>query len=158
MMVLYEKLLNEVVNAGVSVFEVKMQGRIKGLYSDDVIWINEAIDTDSEKYSILAEEFGHYNTSVGNIIDQSKLINRKQEQRARTWAYEYTIPISKIVSAHKAHVKNKFELAEYLGVTEDFVERTIERYIEKYGDYVSYKNFTVCLNPLGVLEWFDFSH
>ena len=38
-----------------------------------------------EKASVLAEELGHYYTTVGNILDQEDAGNRKQEHKARTW-------------------------------------------------------------------------
>ena len=42
--------------------------------------------TDIEKSCVLAEELGHYYTTVGDILDQSDDGNRKQERRARLWA------------------------------------------------------------------------
>ncbi|HAM79624.1 MAG TPA: ImmA/IrrE family metallo-endopeptidase [Ornithinibacillus sp.] len=152
----YEKLLDEASSLGLSVYERYLKGQIKGLYSDNVIWMNKSLPTYAEKYCILAEEMGHYKTSVGNILDQSKIDNRKQEQRARSWAYEKIVPLSKIIQAHKEQIKNKYEFAEFLGVTESFLEKALERYQEKYGDAINYnKGYTICFNPLGVIEWFE---
>lgn len=53
--------------------------RIKGLYIDGTITLNENLSTTSEKACILAEELGHYYTASGNILDQQE--NRKQELR-----------------------------------------------------------------------------
>lgn len=151
----YENLLQEAQQHGIDTYEKPMTPTIKGLYSDKVIWINKNIPTNDEKACILAEELGHYHTSSGNILDQSKISNRKQELRARTWAYERLVPLQKIVQAHKSGVRNRYELAEYLGVTEDFLNSAIKRYQEKYGLCVSVESYTVCFEPLGVLEMFE---
>lgn len=148
----YGNLLKEAQQQGVDIYEKEMIN--KGLYGDNVIWINKFLPT-AAKYSILAEELGHHYKTVGNILDQSKLTNRKQEKLARTWAYERTIPLSKIVQAHKERLKNRYEFAEFLGVTEDFLEEALERYQDKHGPTVRYRHYTICFNPLGVIEWFD---
>lgn len=153
MLLKYEGLLQE-IDQHLYVYEQKLPNKIKGLQGDNVIWINKAL-SNTEKYCILAEELGHYHTSYGNITDQSKLTNRKQEKRARSWAYEETIPLSKIVQAHKARVKDKHELAEFLEVTEDFLEDALDRYKEKYGIFVEHEGHTICFEPLGVMEWFE---
>ncbi|WP_217588811.1 ImmA/IrrE family metallo-endopeptidase [Lentibacillus saliphilus] len=151
----FERLLKEANSLGIDVDERPLKGHIKGLYCDNVIWINKDLPTLNEKYCVLAEELGHYHTSVGDILDQSKLSNRKQEQRARSWAYERIVPLSKIVQAHKEHIRNRFELAEFLGVTETFLEFALDRYKEKYGIAINFNGYTICFEPLGVIEWFD---
>lgn len=154
---MYEKLLNHASKYNVEVYEKSMVKNVKGLYADNIIWINKNyLKTSADKASILAEELGHYHTTVGDIIDQSKIANRKQELRARAWAYEKTIPIPKIIEAHRLNLRNKYELANYLEVTEAFLEAALQRYKDKYGLSVYYDNYTVCFDPLGVIEWFDY--
>lgn len=97
----YENLLREAQQHGIDTYEKPMTPTIKGLYSDKVIWINKNIPTNDEKACILAEELGHYHTSSGNILDQSKISNRKQELRARTWAYERLVPLQKLYKPTK---------------------------------------------------------
>jgi len=152
----YEKLIREAVHHGLDISEKPMTPAMKGLYADGVIWINKNIPTKAEKTCILAEELGHYHTTEGDILDQSKIKNRKQELRARTWAYEKLIPLSSIVQAHKQGFQNRYDLAEYLGVTEEFLDSAIKRYKEKYGLFASVDGYTVCFEPLGVIEFFDF--
>lgn len=151
----YEKLLEEAQQHGVDIYEKPMQPRNKGLYSDKVIWINKHIETSIEKACVLAEELGHYHTSAGDIIDQSNLNNRKQEKRAHAWAFEKLVPLEKIVQAHKIKPKNKYELAEFLGVTESFLDEALKRYMEKYGLSTKFENYVICFEPLGVVEWFE---
>ncbi|WP_160045679.1 ImmA/IrrE family metallo-endopeptidase [Paenibacillus sp. USDA918EY] len=146
----YEKLLHEAFSFNVSVYEMPM--RNKGLYSDGIVWINKGLPTNAERNCILAEELGHYHTSSGNILDQRDIRNRKQELRARQWAYERLVPLSSIVQAHKAKVKGRFEIAEYLGVTEEFLQASIDRYRDKYGILTSIDNYIIFLDPLRVIE------
>jgi Zn-dependent peptidase ImmA (M78 family) len=151
----YEKLLSEAYYNSIEVYEKEMKPTVKGLYSDKIIWVNKYISSSIEKRCILAEELGHYHTSYGVILDQTKLQNRKQEKRARNWAYECLIPLNKIVQAHKHCVKNRHELADYLDVTEAFLEEALKRYKEKYGLFKSIDGFTICFEPLGVIEMFE---
>ena len=152
---MYETLLLEAAHLGIDTYEKQMPYRLKGLYSNNIIWINNNMETSYEKACILAEELGHYHTSSGDIVNQNKIQNRKQEKVARSWAYERLVPLSKIIQAHKEAIRNRYELAQYLEITEEFLENAIKRYKEKYGDTVNYKEYTICFEPLGVIEWFD---
>jgi len=152
---LYDNLLNECseLEVEVEVYEVSMKN--KGLYSDNVIWINKLLPTIVEKYCVLAEEIGHHHKTTGDILDLSSADNGKQELKARSWAYERLVPFSMIIQAHKLHIANRFELADFLNVTEEFLEAALEWYKSKYGLYISIDNFTICFEPLGVIEYFD---
>lgn len=151
----YELLLREAEQQGVDVYELPLKGRLKGLYHRNAICINRRLSRITEKTCILAEELGHYHTSAGNILDQSDIRNRKQELRARCWAYERLVSLPNIVQAHQLGIRNRFELAEHLGVTEDFLESALKRYQEKYGLCVPVGKYTVCFEPLGVIEFFE---
>lgn len=150
----YENLLLEADNNSVEVYEKDMKPSIKGLYCDNVIWINKRFGS-NEMHCVLAEELGHHFTSYGDILDQSTIVNRKQEKAARNWAYKKLVPLRKIVQAHKKGIKNRYELAEFLNVTELFLNDSIERYKEEYGLSKDVDGLTVCFEPLGVLELFE---
>lgn len=133
---------------------------IKGIYiksrSAGIILLNKNIQTTTEKTCILAEEIGHYHTTFGDITDQTKIANRKQERRAREWAYQRLIPLQRIVDAYRAKVTSRYELAEYLGVTEVFLQSSIERYQDKYGLYATVDDrYAIYFDPLRVLEIFE---
>lgn len=50
-------------------------------------------------------------------------------------------------------------MAEHLEVTEDFLKETIERYRQKYGVYVSIKNYVIYFEPtVGVMKITDQSY
>lgn len=148
---MYETLLDECFEENIDVYEKLIGGKIKGLYSNNVIWINKKIKTSVEKACVLAEELGHHYTTFGDILDQSTLINRKQELRARWWAYEKLIPLNKIVQAQKAGVRTSYELAEFLEVTEEFLHEALSRYRSKYGIYVFVDDRKIILDPLNVV-------
>ncbi|MBE0344396.1 ImmA/IrrE family metallo-endopeptidase [Paenibacillus sp. 28ISP30-2] len=141
--------------AGIGIVEKNLRGRNKGLYGDGLIILDKRISTTIEKACILAEELGHYHTSAGNILDQKDIRNRKQELRARQWAYQCMIPLDRIVQAHHARVKGRYEIAEYLNVTEEFLQSAIDRYRDKYGLFATYnEKYIICFDSLGVLELF----
>lgn len=77
----YEELLKVVDEEKIELFENNYIGKLDGLYLDNTITIKTNLKTDAEKKSVLAEELGHYYTSYGNILDQTKLENIKQEKR-----------------------------------------------------------------------------
>ncbi|MEC0234424.1 ImmA/IrrE family metallo-endopeptidase [Paenibacillus kribbensis] len=151
----YEALSTEAYTQGVDVLEKNLRGRNKGLYGDGVILLDKRISTIVEKACILAEELGHFHTSSGNILDQKDIRNRKQELRARQWAYQCMIPLDRIVQAHHVRVSGRYDLAEYLGITEEFLQAAIDRFTEKYGLSVKADDrHIVVFNPLGVIELF----
>lgn len=150
----YDRLLKEADQHRIHTYEKRMPTRLRGLYKDGVICINRD-GTSIEKACTLAEEIGHHLTTVGDILDQSKLDNRRQERRARIWAHEKLVPLRRIVGAYHAGIHNRHELAEWLQVTEQFLDEALQRYREKYGLFVRVGKHTVTLDPLGVLESFE---
>lgn len=132
---------------------------IKGLYIETghtrMILLNKTLPLQTEKRCVLAEELGHYYTTFGNITDQTDVRNRKHEKRARNWAYEKLITMDKLVEASRLGIRNRYELAEYLEVTEPFLEEALLHFKEKYGLYATFENFIIYFEPLGVLERFE---
>lgn len=149
----YEALTIEAHASGIEIVEKTLRGRNKGLYGNGLILIDKRITTIIEKACILAEELGHHHTSSGNILDQQDIRNRKQELLARQWAYHCMLPLDRIVEAHRAKISGRYELAEYLGVTEEFLQAAIDRFTAKYGLTVKADDHhIVVLDPLGVIE------
>lgn len=149
---MYEKLLKEAEQHGLSIYERPMPENVKGLYGDNVIWISKGIESQTEKACVLAEEIGHHFTSAGHILDQTSIINRKQELRARYWAYEKLVPLTSLIEAFKFGVRTRFELAEYLNVTETFLGQALQHYKNKYGLYKKVDQYTIQFDPLLILE------
>lgn len=143
----YEKLQDKACEDGIDVIDYPFESNnIKGLYCDGVIAIREDM-TIPEKTCALAEELGHHETSVGNIIDMASAANRKQERQARLWAYNKQIGLIGLVRAFEHGCQNRFEIAEYLEVTEEFLEECIECYRNKYGICKRVDNYVVYFIP-----------
>jgi len=153
----YEELLIEAEKQGIEILESDRIGELKGLYIDNIIVINSKIETSSEKLCILAEEIGHHYKTIGNILDQSNVSNIKQERIARAWGYEKLVSLESIIKAYKNGIRNKYELAEFLEVTEEFLEDAIKHYQRKHGLYCKVHNFYIYFNPLLVLETLDYN-
>lgn len=147
----YEELLQEADSKGLVVKEKPLKynnGRIKGTK----IAIRKDMST-IEKTCVLAEELGHHYTTTGNILDQSSVSNRKQELRARLWAYNKQIGLYGIIQAYKRRCQNLAEMAEYLDVTEEFLRDALDRYRSKYGKSVVLDNYVIFFEPgLAVME------
>ena len=142
----YEELLLEADELGLIVAEKPLKyndGRIKGKR----IAIRQDIPTSIEKKCVLAEELGHYYKNVGNILDQTRTANRKQEHIARVWAYNKLVTFDSLVDAFEYGCSNKYEYAEYIGVTEQFLLDSIEQFKQKYGCYKKIGNYIFVFYP-----------
>jgi hypothetical protein len=148
----YETLLKEADSLGLIVKEKPLRynnGRIKG----NRIAIRKDIETTAEKACVLAEELGHYYTAVGDIIDQSSTGNRKQEMQGRILAYNKQVGLRGIIDAYLHNCQNLFETAEYLGVTEEFLNDSLTYYTNKYGVCTQVDNYVIFFQPnIGVME------
>lgn len=151
----YEKLLDNATKDNVSVIENYPfeSNRFKGLYCDGVIALSKSIETDAERACILAEELGHHYTATGDILDQSTVVNRKEEMCGRLVAYNRLVGLRGIVDAYLHHCQSLFETAEYLGVTEEFLNDSIACYKSKYGVCGQIDNYIIMFEPgIAVLE------
>ena len=149
---MYEELLNEAEQDNITVVYRPMRGNIKGLYYDRVIALNKNIDTTAEKTCVLAEELGHYYTSCGDILDQKITTNRKQEEKAKRWAVQRLVSLNDFICAFRSGARNKFEVAEYLGITEEFLDKIVEVYSRKYGAYKVIDDWIIYFSPFGYLR------
>ena len=100
-----------------------------------------------EKTCALAEELGHHETSVGNILDMSSAANRKQERQARLHGYNRLIGLIGIVHAFNAGCQNKYEIADFLDVTEEYLQECINCYQSKYGICTTVDNYVIYFVP-----------
>lgn len=144
----FEHLEDEACRDGIDIVHRKFNSnRIKGLYCDGTVALNSQLETSKERACILAEELGHHYTSVGNILDLTVTENRKQERQARIWAYNKQIGLRGLINAYEHGCRCRHEVADYLEVTEEFLEEAINCYREKYGVYATVDNYTVYFIP-----------
>lgn len=148
----YEQLLSS-SGENVTVIEKRFKSKAKGLCKGNKIGISKDIDTSIEKACVLAEELGHYYTSIGNILDMEDIRNRKQEQQARLWGYNKLIGLTGIIRAFEAGCQSDQEAADYLEVTAEYLHEAIECYKNKYGVYKEVDNYVIYFIPhLAVLK------
>lgn len=147
----YEQLLSS-SGENIIVVEKNFKSQAKGLCKGNKIGISKAISTSTEKACILAEELGHHYTTVGNILNQSSVSNRKQELRARMWAYNKLIGLMGIIKSYEHGCQSYHEMAEYLEVTEEFLRDALKRYHQKYGICTTLDNYIIYFEPLGVVK------
>ena len=145
-------LLDQAESCGLYVKEKPLQyndGRIRG----NRILIRSTIETRCQKAAVLCEEIGHYETAVGNILDQSVTANRKQELRGRIWAYNRLIGLTGILRAYKMGCRNRYEIAECLDVPEETLQEALNYYHARYGVCTQVDNYVIYFEPaLGVME------
>lgn len=153
-MTCYEKLLQDVTDAGVQVKEnIPFESHSNGLIKDNKIGLSNTLKTSIEKRCVLAEEYAHYQISTTDIIDLRNTNNRKEERKARLLTYNKLIGLRGIVNAYNHRCRTLHDVAEYLEVTEEFLIEALECYRLKYGICAEIDNYIVYFEPtLGVLE------
>lgn len=151
-----EQLEQEACDNGITIDYVNFNSeRLCGLYIDGSIAIKEGM-VSSKTADTIAEELGHHYTSVGNILKQDTINARKQERTARLWSYNKRIGLIGILNAFQNHCTNRYEIAEYLGISEDTLTDALECYRQIYGTGVMVDNYFIQFEPaLQVYEYFS---
>lgn len=142
----YEALLKKADSHQLTVKEKPLRQH-DGLIVGNKIAIRKDIETTTEKSCVLAEELGHHYTSSGNILDQSDTMNRKQEYRARLYGYNLKIGLMGIVQAYEHGCRNRYEMAEYLDCTEEYLTEALNCYRSKYGEFTRIDNYIIYFMP-----------
>ena len=130
----YEQLLTAANQEGLLVKEQPLTGH-DGLIRGSRIAIRKNIETQAEKSCVLAEEIG------------------QQVYRARLYGYNLKIGLAGLIRAYEARCRNRYEMAEYLDVTEEYLEEAIDCYKAKYGLYASVDNYIIYFEPFAVMKF-----
>ena len=147
----YEQLLTE--NEHIKIRDThSLPDGYSGFYNDGIILIDKNLP-ETRKAEVLYEELAHHKLTYGNILDQSKWINRKFESYARRHGYEAALPLRIIVEAHHYGVSNLYELAEYVQLSEEHVLEILEYYKTKHGYSTRYGKYVIQFEPLRVFEY-----
>lgn len=147
---LYEEMLIEHDYIEVRETDV-MPLDLHGAWLGDLILIKNNL-SETRKAEVLYEELAHHKLTYGNILDQSKWINRKFENYARRHGYEAALPLRIIVEAHHYGVSNLYELAEYVQLSEEHVLEILEHYKNKFGIGTHYGDNVITFEPLRVYK------
>ena len=142
----YEDLLEECRQLDIKVKEISLKGS-NGRCSGNRIAIDKSLKTVTEKKCTLAEELGHYHLTVGDITDLSDIKNVKQELKARRYGYKLLIEPDDLVHAMKNGCSNKYEIAEYLNISESCFEEIIEDFKKQYGMGILVGNYYLQFEP-----------
>lgn len=140
----YDELLAEADSENLIVREKPLQSANGRIYGNRIA-IRKGISS-TEKTCVLAEEIGHYKTTIGNILDQSDTNNRKQEISARKWAVDKLLHIEDLFRAEAACCSTLYEVAEYLEVTEEFLLESIKVFKRRYGHSYTSGEKTIIFN------------
>ena len=147
----YEQLLTTADQNGLLVKE-KTLVQHDGLLRGKRIAIRKDIETQAEKSCVLAEEIGHHCTSSGNILDQTDVMNQKQEYRARLYGYNLKIGLTGLIRAYEAGCRDLYEMADFLDATEEYLKEAIQCYSSKYGTCVAVDNYIIYFEPFAVMK------
>lgn len=121
----YEKLMAEY--EGICYMREQSGMVHEGLYSDGCIAIKKELP-EKRKTPILAEEIGHFELSVGNILDLKEMANLKQEYKARVWAYKKLVQPEDIYEAVSNGYTTVWDIADYLDIDEIFLAECLKYY------------------------------
>lgn len=144
----YEDLLNEYANEDLVIKEKPLQSSNGRIYNNRIA-IRHDMNT-VDKTCTLAEELGHYYTTTGDILDQTNVSNRKQEHRARMWAYDKLLPLQFFILAFKHGCRSIHETAEFLEVSEAFLLECVGAYYSKYGTYLEFNGYLLMFSETGL--------
>lgn len=101
--------------------------------------------------AILAEEFGHFMTSVGDTVrgaDQIRI--QRAEDRAMRSAVDMLISPEAVIYAIKDGVRNWFELSEALDLPENFLRKAVEVWKKQFGPVYTTEDSVLWLDPLSL--------
>ncbi len=147
----YEQLLAE--NEHIKIKDThSLPDGYSGFYKDGIILIDKDL-SETRKAEVLYEELAHHKLTYGNILDQSRWINRKFENYARRHGFEAALPLRIIVEAHNYGVSSLYELADYVQLSEKYIVEILEHYKQKHGLTTRYGKCVIQFEPLRVFEY-----
>lgn len=143
----YKEMKDRAFDEGLIVKELDIPG-YKGRIKGNRIAIHDGIESDAARACVLAEEIGHFHTTVGSINGRTDHDALRQEHIARAYAYELQVGLSGIIRAYRRICRTYQEVAEELGVTVPFLQDALEYYKMKYGtDPVEVDGYTLRFVP-----------
>lgn len=102
--------------------------------TNDAYYINidaSRIETNAERKVCLAHELGHCISGTTYTINHSSLYRGSAEYRADYRAAQLVIPFDELKECVMKGITEKYDLAEFFGVTEEFIDRTLYIYSNK---------------------------
>ena len=127
------KLYNIAERENIDIINFKMKNKaiIERIDKEYYIGLNYSkIESVTEEKELLAEELGHYycNAFYNSNSDFSTI--SKKEYRANKWKCTVLVSANDFIDAFKKGLKNIYEIAEYLNLSEDTVAFAYNYYKE----------------------------
>ncbi len=85
----------------------------------------------SEQKTMLAHELGHCRTGAFYNQYTPLSLREKCEKKADEWAILHCVPFDALIFACKSGIHTRYELAEYFGVSEHFMKKAIDYYLQR---------------------------
>ena len=98
-------------------------------FGDFIVIDEKAMENSAEERTLAAHEIGHCETNAFYDYDDSLVTRGKAEEQATRWAVKKLIDKKTMMSLLKKGYE-KWDLAEYFNVTEEFIEKAYQLYFE----------------------------
>ncbi len=109
-------------------FNVKENQSLSVKYGKDFFVCIDSDLSGAKEKVCLAHELGHCITNSFYNIYSPLDVRGKHEKRADKWAIRKLIPKTVFENALKSGYDNVYSLAEYFGVTADFMQKAVDFY------------------------------
>ncbi|MBB1108929.1 hypothetical protein H5S11_00230 [Limosilactobacillus sp. pH52_RY] len=135
----YEELASGYPKLNIN-YHQEMPDHFAGLYFDSDILLNPSASS-TKMYETLQEEIAHYDTTVGNIVVEDTVDNRKQEHKARSLAMTRAVSLDKLIYCHNYGLWELDEIANYCNVDIEYLTDAINNYRVKRELTFAYKDY-----------------
>jgi len=105
----------------------------------------------------LAEEFGHHETSYGDILSayrkstKDHIDSLRQELRARRYGYKLAVPLEKLIKCYKQGVwGDVYDMCLTMQIDRSYFYEAIKDYKKQFGSYVKYDGYYIQFEPLDI--------
>ncbi|MFV0560268.1 MAG: ImmA/IrrE family metallo-endopeptidase [Enterococcus sp.] len=156
----YEEMLDSVTQEVPVIEAPLLHLGVEGYYRNGIIYIDSSIGY-PRKREILAEEYGHYKTTCGNILHQTSADDRKQEMVARNLSAALLVQPKDILRCFESGYKQIWECAEFLEISVETFTSAVKVYANQFEFLELNDNYTLWFKEdgtVGVFERFDFKN
>lgn len=119
-------------NISIEDFKMKNKAIIEQIDKEYYIGLNYSkIESITEEKELLAEELGHYYCNAFYNSSSSPSSIAQKEYRANKWKCTVLVSVNDLKEAFKKGLRNIYEVADYLSLSEDTVAFAYNYYKEK---------------------------
>jgi hypothetical protein len=147
-----EILDEEIKNIGATLEKYHFRSDFNAITIGKTILLSSALDQTAEVNAIKAHELGHQHTCAVNLLEVDPVQQQKFEYLADRWATLKVMPLSKLVGAFQAGLRQCEEYCDYLEIPPKFFARGLSIYADIYGRQVQYQNYLLVFEPFCIKE------